>query len=339
MSNSMPTRRTIVKGLGLGGAGAVLAPSVIARGQTTLRINAGMQPIVNGAAYIAVREKYFEKLGLDVNLVKFTSGPAQFAALAGGQVDLGWGGMGAFLIARANGQDLRHIGVLMDYNKLEMLVVPKGSPIKSVKDLKGKKVGGVQGSDTHYGLWKLLQREGMSKDAAQFIGMAPPQQVAAFNAGDIDATFVWAPFVAPLINAGAHVIARNSDLDPGPAFLGWAGRGPWLEKNSDAVVRLLQGWNLGLAKMKQDPEMAVRYTLDFTGMAREQADAIVKDLEYFDATAALDPKSIAYWAKGSKLHTTLGDFLKFGHELGLAKSLVNVDDYVMTDFMQRVRKG
>lgn len=332
-------RRAAVKGLAAAGAAAVLAPSIGARAQTTLRINAGMQPIVNGAAYIALREKYFEKLGLDVNLVKFTSGPAQFAALAGGQVDLGWGGMGAFLIARANGQDLHSIAVLMDYNKLEMVVVPKGSPIKSIKDLKGKKVGGVQGSDAHYGLWKLLQREGMSKDDAKLIGMAPPQQVAAFNAGDIDATFIWAPFVTPLVNAGARVIARNSDLGPGPAFLGWAGRKPWLEKNSDAVVRLLQGWNMGLEMMRRDPEMAVRYTLDFTGMAREQADAIVKDLEYFDATAALDPKSIAYWAKGSKLNTMLKDFLSFGHELGLAKSVPNVDDYVMTDFMQRVRKG
>jgi ABC-type nitrate/sulfonate/bicarbonate transport system substrate-binding protein len=332
-------RRGLVKGIVAASSAAIFAPSIVARGQTTLRINAGMQPIVNGPAYIALREKYFEKLGLDVNLVKFTSGPAQFAALAGGQVDLGWGGMGAFLLAKANGQDLQSIAVLMDYNKLEMLVVPKDSPIKSMKDVAGKKIAGVQGSDTHYGFWKLLQKSGMSKDAAQFVGMAPPQQVAAFNAGDIDGAFVWAPFVTPLIQAGGRVIARNSDLDPGPAFLGWAGRKPWLQQNSDAIVRLLQGWNMGLAKMQQDPELAIRYTLDFTGMAREQADAIAKDLTYFDATAALDSKSIAYWAKGSKLHTTLDDFVKFGHELGLAKQAISIDDYVLTDFMTRARKG
>jgi taurine transport system substrate-binding protein len=208
-----------------------------------------------------------------------------------------------------------------------------------MKDVAGKKIAGVQGSDTHYGFWKLLQKSGMSKDAAQFVGMAPPQQVAAFNAGDIDGAFVWAPFVTPLIQAGGRVIARNSDLDPGPAFLGWAGRKPWLQQNSDAIVRLLQGWNMGLAKMQQDPELAIRYTLDFTGMAREQADAIAKDLTYFDATAALDSKSIAYWAKGSKLHTTLDDFVKFGHELGLAKQAISIDDYVLTDFMTRARKG
>jgi ABC-type nitrate/sulfonate/bicarbonate transport system substrate-binding protein len=205
--------------------------------------------------------------------------------------------------------------------------------------VKGKSIAGVQGSDAHYGLWKLLQRDGMSTDVVKFLGMAPPQQVAAYNARNVDGVFAWAPFATPLIEAGGRVIARNSDLDPGPAFLGWAGRKPWLEKNSDAVTRLLQGWNMGLEKMKQDPELAVKYTLDFTGMAREQADAIVKDLTHFDATAALDPQSIAYWAKGSKLHTMLSDFLKFGHDLGLAKNLVSVDDYVMTDVLDRVRKG
>ena len=339
MTKSMVSRRSVVKGLALGTAGAVLAPSIVARGQTMLRINAGMLPIVNGPVYIALREKYFEKLGLDVNLIKFTSGPAQFAALAGGQSHLGWGGMGAYLIAKANGQDLQSIAVFMDYNKLQALVVPKDSPIKSVKDLKGKKIAAVQGSDAHYGLWKLLQNNGMAKDDAQLVGMAPTQQIAAFNAGNVDGAYVWEPFVTPMIQAGGREITRMSDLDPGPSFLNWAGRKSWLQENPDAIVRLLHGWNQGLTKMKQDPEMAVRYTLDFTGMARAQADAILKGLVHFDATAALDPKSPAYWAKGSKLHTVLTDFLKFGNEYGLAQKVINIDDYLMTEFMERVKKG
>jgi ABC-type nitrate/sulfonate/bicarbonate transport system substrate-binding protein len=332
-------RRSVMKGIAAGSAAAIFAPSVVARAQTTLRINAGMLPILNGPVYIALREKYFEKLGLDVNLIKFTSGPAQFAALAGGQSHLGWGGMGAYLIAKANGQDLQSIAVFMDYNKLQALVVPKDSPIKTVKDLQGKKIAAVQGSDAHYGLWKLLQNNGMAKDAAQLVGMTPTQQVASFNAGSVDGVYTWEPFVTPLLQAGGREITRMSDLDPGPSFLNWAGRKEWLEQNPEAIVRLLEGWNLGLAKMKQDPEMAIRYTLDFTGMAREQADAIIKNLVHFEATAALDPQSPAYWAKGSKLHTVLSDFLKFGNEFGLAQKIINIDDYLMTDFMKRVKKG
>ena len=93
-----------------------------AQAQALKKVNAGMQPIVNGPIYIAIKEKYFEKLGLDVNLVKFTSGPAQFAALAGGQIDLAWGGMGAFSLAKANGQDLHFVSIFMDYNPLQALL-------------------------------------------------------------------------------------------------------------------------------------------------------------------------------------------------------------------------
>ncbi|KAB2920741.1 MAG: transporter substrate-binding domain-containing protein [Hyphomicrobiaceae bacterium] len=339
MPKSRVNRRSVVKGLALGGVAAVAAPGVIARAQTTIRINAGMLPIVNGPVYIAIREKYFEKLGLDVNLIKFTSGPAQFAALAGEQVHLGWGGMGAYLLAKANGQDLNFVSVFMDYNRLQALVVPKDSPVKGVKDLQGRKIGVVQGSDPHFGLLKALQKNGMQKASVEVVNMAPTQQVAAFQAGNVDAVYVWEPFVTPLLQAGARAITRMSELDPGSSFLGWAGRKPWLEKNSDAMVRLLRGWNMGLEKMKSDTEMAVRYTLDFTGMAREQADTIVKDLVHFEATAALDPKSPAYWAKGSKLHGVMTDYLAFGKEYGLTQNTIDIDGYVLPQFMQAVRKG
>ncbi|MFB8787227.1 hypothetical protein, partial [Pasteurella multocida] len=61
--------------------------------------------------------------------------------------------------------------------------------------------------------------------------MAPPQQIAALNNGDVDAMYVWEPFVTPLVEKGARVISRMPELDPGSSFLSWAGRREWLEAN------------------------------------------------------------------------------------------------------------
>jgi NitT/TauT family transport system substrate-binding protein len=302
-------------------------------------VNVGMQPIVNGPIYIAIKEKYFEKLGLNLNLVKFTSGPAQFAAIAGGQIDLAWGGMGAFLLAKANGQDLNFFAVFMDYNPLEGIAVPAGSPAKSVKDLAGKKVALVQGSDAHYGMLKVLRANSMEKDALQILGMAPPQQVAALESKDVDAIFSWEPFLTPLTQKGAHVIFRNSELDPGPAFLGWAGKKDWLEANRETVVKILKGWDLGLKRMREDPELAIRYSMEWAGMNEAQARAIQKQLVYYDAVAAIDPAQTPYWSKGSKLNGLLHDFLAFGQEYKLVKGTADVDGYVMTSFMQAVKDG
>ncbi len=317
----------------------MLLGSPAATAQPLRTINVGMQPIVNGPIYIAIKEKYFEKMGLHVNLVKFTSGPAQFAALAGGQIDLAWGGMGAFLLAKANGQDLNFFAVFMDYNPLEGIVVPGASPVHSVRDLAEKKVALVRGSDAHYGLLKALQVNGMAKNSVHILNMAPPQQAAALEAGDIDAMFSWEPFLTPLTNKGARIIFRNSDLHPGPAFLGWAGHRAWLEKNEDVVEKLLKGWDMGLKKMHQDPELAISTAMEFTGMNADQAHAIQKQLVYYPATAAIDPKENCYWAKGSKLNRLMHDFLAFGREYGLAKGDTDVDGYVMPQFMEAVKSG
>ncbi|MEO6985814.1 MAG: NrtA/SsuA/CpmA family ABC transporter substrate-binding protein [Paralcaligenes sp.] len=305
------------------------------QGQALKRINVGIQPLVIGPLYIAIKEKYFERLGLEVNLIKFTSGPAQFAALAGGQVDLAWGGLGGFLLAKANGQDLNFISVLMDYNPLEALVVPANSPIKSIKDLAGRKVGLVIGSDAHYGIIKAMRANGMAPGSVTLLGMPPPQQIAALESGNIDAAYSWEPFLTPLYAKGARTLLTSS----GWAYLGWAGKHTWLQANSDLIEKLLKGWNMGLEKMRQDPELAIRYTLEFTGMEPAQARAIFKGAGYFPSAAALDPKNPTYWAKGSALNRNMHDFLAFGREQGLVKSTadVDVDGYVMTKFMKATK--
>jgi len=331
------TRRT-ASSLLLGAASLPLAtPAVRAQGLT--KINAGMLPIVNGPVYIAIKEKYFEKLGLELNLVRFQSGPAQFAALAGGQIDLAWGGMGAFSLARANGQDLNFFSIFMDYNPLQALVVPKGSQVKSVKDLAGKKIATAQGSDGHYGTLRTLQKHGVDPKSAQLLFMAPPQQIAALEKGDVDAMYVWEPFVTPLLEKGGTAISWMTELDPGASFLGWAGKRAWLDANADVAARILKGWDMGLKKMKEDPEYAVKLTLEQTGMAESQARAIVKGLVHFPSTAAIDPASPAYYTKGSKLNKILTDFQAFGQEVGIIKAATNVDDFVMPRIMQMVKDG
>ncbi|MBM3508255.1 MAG: NrtA/SsuA/CpmA family ABC transporter substrate-binding protein [Candidatus Rokubacteria bacterium] len=185
-------------------AAAVLLTAGAAQAQALRKISVGMQPIVNGPIYIAIHEKYFEKLGLEVNLVKFTSGPAQFAALAGGQIDLAWGGMGAFSLAKANGQDLHFISIFMDYNPLQALLVPANSPVKSIKDLVGRKVALVQGSDAHYGTLRTLAKYGVDPKSVNIVGMAPPQQIAAMEKGDVDAMYIWEPFITPVLEKGGR---------------------------------------------------------------------------------------------------------------------------------------
>jgi ABC-type nitrate/sulfonate/bicarbonate transport system substrate-binding protein len=227
----------------------------------------------------------------------------------------------------------------MDYNPLQALLVPGNSQVKTIKDLVGRKVALVQGSDAHYGTLRTLAKYGVDPKSVSIVGMAPPQQIAALEKGDVDAMYVWEPFITPVLEKGGRALSRMTELDPGSSFLSWAGKRAWLEANGDVVVKILKGWNMGLAKMKADPELAVRLTLEFTGMGEPQARAIMKGLGHFEATAALDPKCNVYWAKGSKLVRVLQDFQAFGKEAGLIKDTINVEDFVVTKYMQQVKDG
>jgi len=74
--------------------------------------------------------------------------------------------------------------------------VPKGSPIKTVADLKGKRVAYNKGSNVQYFLVELLQKNGLQYGDVQSIFLPPPDARAAFEKGAVDAWIIWDPFLA-----------------------------------------------------------------------------------------------------------------------------------------------
>ena len=302
--------------------------------QAQEEISIGYQPIVNGPLWIARHEGYFDKLGLHVNWVKFTSGPPQFAALQGGRVNLAWGGIGPFMLARANGANVVWIATVENYNRLENLVVPAGSPITSIKQLAGKKVALVIGSDTDYGMLTALKNAGMSPGSVEILNMQPPAQVAALLNGDISAAFFWSPFVNQILDRGGKIIYSDGSLPVGPAFLGWAGQQKWLDAHKDALVKLFRGWDMGYQKMLQSPELAVTYSVEYAGMEKHQAESMQAQLRYFKAAAMLDPKSQVYWGPNSGLDRFLHDFLAFGLQRKLINNKIDPADYVDVDYLK-----
>ena len=318
-------------------AGTLLAVSVPARAQEQISI--AYQPIVNGPLWIARHEGYFEKLGLHVNFIKFTSGPAQFAALQGGRVNLAWGGIGPFMLARANGANIVWIATVENYNPLEDLVVAKGSSITKVSELRGKKVALVVGSDADYGMLQALKQAGMTAADMTILNMQPPAQVAALLNGDIDAAFTWSPFVNQILDRGGKSIFSNGSLPVGPGFLGWAGQKKWLDAHKSALAKLFRGWDMGYKKMLQSPTLAAKYSVEYAGMTAHQAEAMQSRLGYFPAAAMLNPQSPVYLAPNSGLYRFLDDFMAFGEKRKLVRGKTTPAEYVDLDYLKAYGKS
>jgi sulfonate transport system substrate-binding protein len=141
-------------------------------------------------------EKRLAPLGVAVNWTEFNAGPVQLEALNVGAIDFGDVGEAPPIFAQAAGAPLVYAGATVARPKLEAVIVPKGSTIRSVADLKGKRVAYNKGSNVQYFLVKLLEQHGLKYGDVQSIFLPPPDARAAFEKGAIDAWIIWDPFLA-----------------------------------------------------------------------------------------------------------------------------------------------
>lgn len=175
----------------LGSTGSLLAQTA----KRTLRIGhqKGWLSILKGRGTL---EKRLTPLGVAITWTEFNAGPVQLEALNVGSIDFGDVGEAPPIFAQAAGAPLVYAGATVPRPHLEAVIVPKGSAIQTVADLKGKKVAYNKGSNVQYFLVKLLEKHGLKYGDVQSIFLSPPDARAAFEKGAVDAWIIWDPFLA-----------------------------------------------------------------------------------------------------------------------------------------------
>ncbi|RZJ20000.1 MAG: sulfonate ABC transporter substrate-binding protein [Haliea sp.] len=156
-------------------------------------------------------EKKLAPLGFSVKWVEFPAGPQLLEGLNVGAVDFGFVGEAPPIFAQAAGAKFYYIGHDPAAPRAESLIVRQDSPIKSVAELKGKKVALNKGSNVHYLLVRLLEKNGLSLADIQPVYLAPADARAAFESKAVDAWVIWDPFTAAAEKQiGARVLADGS---------------------------------------------------------------------------------------------------------------------------------
>ena len=183
-------------------ATAAATSALIASGQAltqsatrTLRIGyqKGWLSLLKGRGTL---EKRLTPLGVAITWTEFNAGPVQLEALNVGSIDFGDVGEAPPIFAQAAGAPLVYVGATVPRPHLEAVLVPKDSPIKTVADLKGKRIAFNKGSNVQYFLAKLLEKNGLKYSDVTPIFLPPPDARAAFQKGAVDAWIIWDPFLA-----------------------------------------------------------------------------------------------------------------------------------------------
>ncbi|WFR97034.1 aliphatic sulfonate ABC transporter substrate-binding protein [Rhizobium tumorigenes] len=194
----MISRRQTFGLLGAVAATSLLPFGGIARAVAAKQLRIGWQK--NGVLALAKRQGALEKRmaaqGVSVEWSEFTSGPPLLEALGAGALDFGATGDVPPLFAQAANGNLLYVGLYRGSPEGSAILVRADSPIKSLADLKGKKLAFKRGSSAHNVAVKALQKAGLTPSDVEPIDLSPSDAAAAFKTGSIDAWSIWDPYLA-----------------------------------------------------------------------------------------------------------------------------------------------
>ena len=143
----------------------------------------------------ATLEKHFKPQGIDVKWVEFSSGPPMMEAMNVGSIDYGAVGDSPPVFAQAAGAAIVYAAGQPITNG-QGILVPQNSAIKSIADLRGKRIGFTKGSSAHNITVQTLEKAGLTYADVTPVYLTPPDAGPAFANGSIDAWAIWDPYFA-----------------------------------------------------------------------------------------------------------------------------------------------
>jgi sulfonate transport system substrate-binding protein len=158
-------------------------------------------------------EKRLLEKNIAVKWTEFPAGPQLLEGLNVGSIDFGTVGEAPPIFAQAAGANLVYVGNEPPSPGSEAIVVPKGSTLRSLADLKGRKIALNKGSNVHFLLVKALEKAGIAYADIQPVYLPPADARAAFERGAVDAWVIWDPFLAAAEKQlGARVLVDGKGL-------------------------------------------------------------------------------------------------------------------------------
>lgn len=219
-------------------------------------------------AAVTIDRGLFAKHGVDANLKVFTNGPIQVQALGANSLDFGYIGPGALWLP-ATGK--ARIIAVNNVGFSDRVIAQAG--IKSIADLKGKKVAVPAGTSGDMLLRLALRKAGMAMSDLDVVQMDPSTVVAAFSSKRVDAAGIWYPFVGIIQKSVPDLVelAKNQDFFPQTTFPSvFIARNELVETNRDLVKRVVGAIKEAVDYRAANQDKAVELTSKLLGIPAEQ---------------------------------------------------------------------
>ena len=154
-----------------------------------------------------------------ISWAEFPAGPQLLEALAVGSVDFGATGDAPPVFAQAANKDLFYVGAEPPKPDSSAILVKPDAPLKSLADLKGRRIALQKGSSAHFLLVQTVKKAGLQWAEIQPVYLPPADARAAFERGAVDAWVIWDPYYAAAeVDGPVRVLATSRGLTGNNTF-------------------------------------------------------------------------------------------------------------------------
>lgn len=218
---------------------AITAAAAGARAAADKTLRVGFQkgePILLAARQNRSLEKLLQPLGVSVQWIEFEFGPPMMEALRVNAIDVGGVGDTPPVFAQPAHADLLYIAAQRSGG--QAILLPPGSKLQTLHDLKGKKVAFGRGSSAHALTLAALEKAGLKYGDITPVYLGPADAGAAFERGAIDAWTIWDPYYALFeTRPGVRVLAKWTDITEQNSF--FVARRAYVQANAQVTAKLV----------------------------------------------------------------------------------------------------
>ncbi len=330
-----------IAGLAIGGTLAGCGTNATASGKV---VTIGYENAPDPEA-VAIEQHFFQKyLHAKVKLIYFSSGPAALTDLASGHLDfMTTLGNPPTASAIAHGVPLEVVWAMERYTTGEGLVVKNSSGITSLKGLKGKTVALVKGSTSPFELDTALKNAGMPLSSVTQENMTPPDMVAAWQHGSIQAAYVWTPFDNTMQQNHGHFIMYDQNVyKQSPIFNLAVVNSHWASSHKSLVDGFVKAEAAGVKFFHQHPTKSYQDMGKLNNISAAQAKSQTKGFQYETLATEVQSMGMGQGAavKTSLVTKSLSSAAKWLSQTGQISSAPhNLAQYVNPSFVESVMKG
>lgn len=239
-------RRTFLHAAGTAAGMVALRAPAIAQEKAGIRIGYLHTLAVDGQMWLSEHLGAFAANGLKPDFVLFQTGLELFQAMIGGSLDvLSTGAVISNFPAR--GQGRMFLANAIEFATAQ-LWVRESQGIKTIADLKGKRVATTAGTTAHVFLDTALKANNVSLKDVEVLNQRMPDAVTSFISGAVPAVALWVPFNLTVRDKvpDAKMLVDASAYYPQAAIVsGWATTADFHAKHRDLLVRLIKTWRVG----------------------------------------------------------------------------------------------